>query len=151
MVSEDKVSKKYTVLVVDDEPENVKFLQRTLRKNYNVVGKYSPFEALEYLKETYDDVALIISDQRMPDMTGTEFMAKSIESHPYTVKVLLTGYTDIEAMIDAINRCELFYYVNKPWDPSQVHEVAEKAIERYELNLLKNYYYFTHHKQKNKE
>jgi response regulator RpfG family c-di-GMP phosphodiesterase len=140
----DKQEPEYSILVVDDEIDNVKLLKRTLRKAYNVVGFTSPFEALEYLQNTADKIALIISDQRMPGLTGTEFLAKTLEIQPYTTKILLTGYTDLQALIEGINKCELFQYVNKPWQPAEMIELVEKSVTRYQQTVEKNYFYFQH-------
>lgn len=129
---------KYTVLVVDDEIDNVNLLKRTLRKDYDVIQATSGFEALDVLSNLDKEVALIISDQRMPGMTGTEFMSKTVETHPYAIRILLTGYSDIDAMIDGINKCELFQYVSKPWDPNELKVIVAKAIETYGLALTKN-------------
>lgn len=129
---------KYTILVVDDEIDNVNLLKRTLRREYDVITATSGFEALEILSSVDKEVALIISDQRMPGMTGVEFMAKTMEIHPWTVRILLTGYSDIDAMIDGINKCELFQYVTKPWDPSELKMIVDKAVESYVLTVTKN-------------
>jgi len=129
---------KYTVVVVDDEIDNVNLLKRTLRKDYDVIGTTSGFEALEFLNNTDKNVAIIISDQRMPSMTGTEFLVKSIESHPYAIKMLLTAYSDIDAMIDGINKCELFQYITKPWEPMELKIILNRAVDAYKLSLIKN-------------
>jgi putative two-component system response regulator len=126
---------KYTILVVDDEIDNVNLLKRTLRKEYKIVGATSGFEALDILSSLEDEIALIISDQRMPGMSGTEFMSRTLDTHPYTIRILLTGYSDIDAMIDGINKCELFQYMTKPWDPTEMKIAVIKAIESYKLTL----------------
>ncbi|MGD9579945.1 MAG: HD domain-containing phosphohydrolase [Vampirovibrionia bacterium] len=129
--------KKPTILVVDDEIDNVSLLKRTLRKEYNVLTATSGFEGLDILSSYEDEVALIISDQRMPGMTGTEFIEKSGEIQPAALSILLTGYSDIDAMIDGINKCELFQYVTKPWDPSELKVIVNQAIDNYQLSLTK--------------
>lgn len=128
---------KYTVLVVDDEVDNVDLLRRTLRKEYEVLCATSAFEALDLLASTKKEIALIISDQRMPGMTGTEFMARTRETHPWANRILLTGYSDINAMIDGINKCELYQYITKPWEPTELKTVVSTAIENYALTLKK--------------
>jgi len=126
---------KYTILVVDDEIDNVNLLKRTLRREYHVIGATSGFEALDILASSEEEIALIISDQRMPGMSGTEFMTRTMDTNPYTIRILLTGYSDIDAMIDGINKCELFQYVTKPWEPSELKIIVSKAIETYRLKL----------------
>ncbi len=137
MQPKQKEGKKYTVLVVDDEIDNVSLLKRTLRREYDVLTATSGFEALDILASVDADVALIISDQRMPGMTGTEFITRTVDSFPNTLRILLTGYSDIDAMIDGINKCELFQYVTKPWDPTELKIVVGQAIDTYQLALTK--------------
>jgi putative nucleotidyltransferase with HDIG domain len=139
MSSDNKMGSKYTILVVDDEEENVDLLKRTLRKDYDVIVALSGFEALDILSSSEKEIALIISDQRMPGMNGTEFMARSKRSHPLTVRILLTGYADIDAMIDGINKCELYHFFTKPWDPLDLRLIVSKAIESYKLTLTKSF------------
>lgn len=129
---------KYTILVVDDELSNIDLLKRTLRREYDIISATSGFEALDLLSSYDSDVALIISDQRMPGMSGTEFMSRTLNTHPYALRILLTGYSDIEAMIDGINECELFQYIQKPWDSSELKFLVSKAIDNYRLTLTKN-------------
>ena len=137
MQSRNNMGSKYNILVVDDELDNVNLLKRTFRRDYNVLGATSGQEAMDILDSTDDDIALIISDQRMPGISGTDFMAQTMETHPHTVRILLTGYADIEAMIDGINKCELFQYVTKPWDPKELKIIVRKAVETYSLSLTK--------------
>lgn len=129
---------RFTVLIVDDEIDNIGLIKRTLRKDYDILTATSGFEALDILQDSDKEIGLIISDQRMPGMNGTEFLARTIDTHPYTTKVLLTGYADIEAMIDGINKCELHYYLSKPVDPSELKIVTSKAIDSFKLTITKN-------------
>ncbi|MEN0058729.1 MAG: hybrid sensor histidine kinase/response regulator, partial [Bdellovibrio sp.] len=78
-------------------------------------------------------VALIITDQRMPEMTGIEFLQKTLQSHPETVRILLTGYTDLESIIMAVNEGQIFRYLTKPWDPVDLSNTVEHAIQRFSL------------------
>ena len=123
---------KHSILCVDDEIDNVDALERIFRKNYQVLKATSGDEGLALLKENAD-VALIISDQRMPKMTGVEFLKKSIKTHPNTIRILLTGYTDIDSVIGAINTGEVYRYLNKPWDSVDLANTVNKAIEKYDL------------------
>ncbi len=123
---------KHTILCVDDELDNVEALERLFRRKYNVLKATSGQEALKHLKT--EKVALIVTDQRMPNMTGVEFLANSMRTHPDTIRILLTGFTDIESVIDAVNSGQIYRYVTKPWDPVDLANTVDKAIERYELS-----------------
>lgn len=122
---------QHTILCVDDEKDNVDALERLFRKKYQVLKATSGKEALELLKT--HAVSLIISDQRMPNMTGVEFLNKSLKTHPDAMRILLTGYTDIESVIAAINSGQVYRYINKPWDPLDLQNTVDTAIERYEM------------------
>lgn len=123
---------KHTILCVDDEIDNVEALERLFRKKYTVLKAKSGAEGLVFLKR--QKVALIISDQRMPQQTGVEFLKESIEYAPEAIRILLTGYTDIESVIEAINSGEIYRYITKPWDPVDLTNTVDKAIERYDLS-----------------
>lgn len=123
---------KHSILCLDDEIDNVEALERLFRKKYKVFKATSGAEGLEVLKK--EPISLIISDQRMPNMTGVEFFAKSMKTHPDAIRILLTGYTDIESIIDAINSGQVYRYVTKPWDPVDLANTVDKAVEKYELS-----------------
>ncbi len=123
---------KHTILCVDDEIDMVDALERLFRKKYKVLKATSAAEGLALVKE--NPVALIISDQRMPGKTGVEFLKESIKHCPNAIRILLTGYTDIDSVIDAINSGEVYRYVSKPWDPVDFANTVDKAIERYDLS-----------------
>lgn len=124
--------KKPKMLVVDDEPDNLDLLYRTFRRNFNVFKAESGVKALDILAEE-GEVAVIISDQRMPEMKGTEFLSKTVPQFPNTVRIILTGFTDIEDLVDAINSGQVYKYITKPWDPNELKAVVERAAETYEL------------------
>lgn len=123
---------KPTLLVVDDEVDNVDALERLFRRKYNVLKATSGSEAITLLKSN-PQVAVILSDQRMPKMTGVEFLKKSIKSHPDAIRLLLTGYTDIDSVISAINSGEIYRYLTKPWDPVDLTNTIDKAFDKYGL------------------
>lgn len=123
---------KHTILCVDDESDNVDALERLFRRKYNVLKATSGAEALKLVKE--HPITLIITDQRMPNMTGTEFLEKSMKFLPNAVRILLTGYTDIDSVIAAINNGQVYRYVTKPWDPNDLTIAVDRAIEKYELS-----------------
>lgn len=124
--------KKPKMLVVDDEPDNLDLLYRTFRRDFSVLKADSGVRALELLA-TEGEVAVIISDQRMPEMKGTEFLSKTLPRFPNTVRIILTGFTDIEDLVDAINSGQVYKYITKPWDPNELKAVVQRAAETYEL------------------
>jgi two-component system sensor histidine kinase/response regulator len=122
---------KHTILLVDDEQDNLDALERIFRSKYNVLKAISAEVALGLLKS--NSVALIISDQRMPVMNGSQFLQKSIAHQPNAIRILLTGFTDMESLVDAINSGEIYRYITKPWDPREILITVDKAIEKFEL------------------
>ena len=117
---------KPVLLTVDDDPEVLRAVERDLRRayaaDYRVVRAESGSEALDLLgklKERGDPVALLVADQRMPEMTGVEFLERAKALHPSAKRVLLTAYADTEAAIQAINAVRIHYYLMKPWDPPE--------------------------------
>ncbi len=120
---------QYDILVVDDEVDNLDLLKRTFRRDYNVFTANSAMEALRVLDER--EVAVIVSDQRMPEMTGVELFQKSREKYPHTIRILLTGYTDINALVDAINMGHVYRYVTKPWSREEIVMTVKRAVEHY--------------------
>lgn len=130
------IEKPY-LLCLDDEPDNLDALERIFRKKYTVLKATTPEQAFSVL-DNYPALSVIISDQRMPLITGVEFLEKSIVSHPDTIRILLTGYTDIESVIDAVNKGQIYRYLTKPWDPTDLMNTVEQAHEKYFLrNELK--------------
>ncbi len=130
LMSQEK-PKKPKMLVVDDEPDNLDLLYRTFRREFNVLKADSGVAALEVLKSE-GEVAVIISDQRMPEMKGTEFLSKTVPEFPDTVRIILTGFTDVEDLVDAINSGQVYKYITKPWDPNELKNVVQKAADSYE-------------------
>ena len=124
--------KKQKILVVDDEPDNLDLLYRTFRRDFQVLKADSGISALNVLA-TEGEVAVIISDQRMPEMKGTEFLSKTLPQFPDTVRIILTGFTDIEDLVDAINAGQVYKYITKPWDPEELKAVVQRAAETYDL------------------
>lgn len=120
----------HKLMMVDDEPVNLRTLMRLFRQDYEVVTAESGAEALRLLEQ--HDVALLISDQRMPEMTGIELMKNTVAIRPQMVKILLTGYTDVGALIESIN-CGLVYrYLTKPWNNDDLKITVIRALEYYE-------------------
>jgi CheY-like chemotaxis protein len=124
--------KKPKMLVVDDEPDNLDLLYRTFRRDFQVLKAESGMQALEIL-EAEGEVAVIISDQRMPEMKGTEFLSRTVPEFPDTVRIILTGFTDVEDLVEAINAGQVYKYITKPWDPDELKVVVDRAAETYEV------------------
>lgn len=125
--------RKPRLLVVDDEPDNLDLLYRTFRREYQVLRAESGRQALEVLEDD-GEVAVIISDQRMPEMTGTEFLSKTVPDFPDTVRIILTGFTDVEDLVQAINSGQVYRYITKPWEPSTLRQLVKQATQTYGLH-----------------
>ena len=123
---------KPKILVVDDEPDNLDLLYRTFRRDFQVLKASSGMDALSVLTSE-GEVAVIISDQRMPEMKGTEFLSKTVPQFPNTIRIILTGFTDVEDLVEAINSGQVYKYITKPWDPGELKEVVKRATETYAL------------------
>ncbi|MBE9186143.1 SpoIIE family protein phosphatase [Microcoleus sp. LEGE 07076] len=121
---------KLKLMVVDDEPDNLDLLYRTFRREFQVYKADSALSALSVLDEQ-GEMAVIISDQRMPEMNGTEFLGKTVDRFPDTIRILLTGYTDVEDLVEAINAGQVFKYITKPWNPEELKLVINQASETY--------------------
>lgn len=127
-------TQKQKLLVVDDEPDNLDLLYRTFYREFKVLRAESGPAALEILEQE-GDVAVIISDQRMPMMSGTEFLSLTATKYPDIIRIILTGYTDVEDLVEAINSGKVFKYVTKPWNDDELRGVVRQAIETH--NVLK--------------
>lgn len=136
------------ILVVDDEMDNLDLLKRTFRREYTVYTANSAQEALKLLEER--EFAVIVSDQRMPEMTGVELLQRAREKYPYTIRILLTGYTDINALVDAINMGHVYRYVTKPWSREEIVMTVKRAVEHYETTK-QNFLLLDELKVKNEE
>lgn len=120
------------ILIVDDEPANLRLLERLFRREYSVLTASSGQEALQLLGQ--HDVALLVTDQRMPGMTGIELLKQLAGTRPHMVRMILTGYTDLGALVEAINCGQVYRYVTKPWDNDDLRLTVARAIEHYETN-----------------
>lgn len=121
----------YNLLIVDDELEITKSIVRQFRKKYKVFSATSAKEALEIMENEH--IQVILSDQRMPEMTGVDFFSIIKDKYPDALKLLLTGYSDIVAVIGAINEGQVFRYITKPWNPEELESILKEAFEKYEL------------------
>ncbi len=121
----------HSILVIDDEPASVRAVTRALADEYRVVGVTNARAGLDVLAE--EPIALMIVDQRMPDMSGTELLAHCAVQRPDTIRVLLTGYTDIESLLEAINAGHVYSYLTKPWEPQELRLAVRRGLERYDV------------------
>ena len=122
---------KHTILVVDDEPANLRMMERLLRRDFDVLKATNGEEAMKILDT--QQVSLLITDQRMPGMSGTELLRKTRAANPDMVRMVVTGNTDSETFIDAIKNSGAIRVINKPWDPDKVMQAIVSALERYEI------------------
>jgi sensor histidine kinase YesM len=123
--------KDFTILYVDDESHNLVSFRATFRREYEVLTAISAKEALAVLRDR--EVHLLVTDQRMPEMTGVELLEKILPLYPDTIRMILTGYSDIEAVIDGINKGQVYRYMNKPWDELDMRMTIENARHLYGL------------------
>ncbi|MDW7693644.1 adenylate/guanylate cyclase domain-containing protein [Flammeovirgaceae bacterium SG7u.111] len=125
------MDKNFTILYVDDEQQNLISFKAAFRREYKILTSLSGTEAIELLKE--HEVHLIISDQRMPEMTGVQFLEKTLPMYPEAIRMVLTGFSDVEAIIDAINKGKVFRYITKPWDENELRMTIENARQLHSL------------------
>ncbi len=118
---------KATLLFVDDEERIVRSLKMLFRRDYHVFTATEGAKAIELVKR--EKIHVVVSDQRMPQMLGVELLRAIRETSPNTMRLLLTGYSDLDAIIDSINEGEIFRYINKPWDPSDLRDIVAKAAD----------------------
>jgi len=121
----------YGILIVDDEEAILESLEFTLGEEYRVYTAQTGEDGLAILER--EEIALVISDQVMPGMSGVEFLEKVIERNPRTVRMMLTGYTDVTALVQAINEGQIYRYIAKPWEPDELRLNIRRALEAYEL------------------
>jgi response regulator RpfG family c-di-GMP phosphodiesterase len=122
----------YKLLIVDDELANIRLLERLFRQDYFCLTAPSGEEAMDLLDQ--HEVAVIITDQRMPRMTGVELLKRSADRRPHMVRILLTGYTDLEALVEAVNCGLVYMYVSKPWNNDDLKLRVSRAVQHYETN-----------------
>src|SRR5947209_4731119 len=121
-----KEDRKHTLLIVDDEPGLLQTLRHQFFRDYRVLTAESGHAALELLG--VEDVHVILSDQRMPSMTGDAFLAQARAFRPDAVRILFTGYADIQSVIDAVKEGRIFRYILKPWDPVELED-RERQVD----------------------
>ena len=119
------------VLYIDDEPNNITSFKAAFRRVYSIFTAESAEEARKVLEQ--EDIHVILSDQRMPKETGIEFFKSIITTHPHPIRILITGYTDINAVIDAINVGQVYKYLTKPWIEEEVKTCINNSFEVFDL------------------
>jgi CheY-like chemotaxis protein len=120
------------ILIVDDEEAILETMTFTFEDEYDVLTASSGAEGLELL-EREGPVAVVISDQRMPQMTGVEFLTHVFERWPVTVRIILTGFADMDAILGSINSGHVYAYITKPWEPEHLKQVVQRAVDHYRL------------------
>src|SRR6476646_10074529 len=124
-------SRKHSLLIVDDEVDVLESLRQLFHRSYKVLTASSGEQAVEALKA--NEVHLILSDQRMPGMTGDVFLGHARKLRPDAIRMLFTAYADIQAVINAVNEGHIFRYILKPWDSAELEGVIRQATEQFEL------------------
>jgi response regulator RpfG family c-di-GMP phosphodiesterase len=124
---------KITILYVDDEMNNLISFKAVFRIKYNVLTAISGEEAIKILKN--NNVDIIITDQRMPNMTGVEFLESILGEYPDPIRILLTGYADMNAVIDAVNKGKIFHYLTKPWNEEELDMTITRAYDVYRSRM----------------
>jgi CheY-like chemotaxis protein len=127
-------SARSRLLIVDDEDAILETMTYTFDDVYEVITASDPRRALELLDE-HAPIATVITDQRMPGMTGVEFLTRVYEKHPTTTRIILTGFADMEAILRAINDGHVYAYISKPWEPDQLKQVVRRAVEHHALQV----------------
>jgi CheY-like chemotaxis protein len=122
------------ILIVDDEEAILETMQFTFEDDYDVLATVDAAEALDLLEKNAP-VAVVISDQRMPNMTGVEFLTQVFDAHPETVRIILTGFADMDAIIQAINDGHVYAYITKPWEPEDLKQVVRRAVDHHRLTV----------------
>lgn len=119
------------ILYIDDEPNNLVAFKAVFRRSYDIHTALSTDGAREFLDNP--ELKVIISDQRMPEKTGVQFFSEIKDSHPGPMRILLTGYSNLQAVVSAINVGEVYRYLTKPWKADEMRAVIDQAIEVFDL------------------
>ncbi|HEY8515466.1 MAG TPA: sigma-54 dependent transcriptional regulator [Candidatus Binatia bacterium] len=123
--------RRYPVLIVDDEEAILRTFRLNYARDFTVLGTSSPAKALEMIEQ--EDVCVLVTDQRMPEMNGTELIERALEIKPTLVPIILTGFADVDALVRAVNLRRVYRYVPKPWDREELRDTIAKAIEMFHL------------------
>ncbi|MCJ8319562.1 MAG: diguanylate cyclase [Colwellia sp.] len=133
---------KPLIMLVDDEVENINVLRQLLESHFQIITGLNGAEAIDLIDNMVDPtkIQLIITDQRMPIVTGVEFLEKIVDRMPDTIRIILTGYSDTQVIIDAINKAKLYKFMTKPFDPVELSLTVKRGVEAYQMRqALVNY------------
>lgn len=122
---------KFNILYLDDEQSNLEVFRISFKREYNVFTAIDHLQAFEILKN--NKIHLILTDQQMPGMKGTEFLEQTLKEYPDTIRMILTGYADIGVVMDAVNKCGIYKYITKPWERDDMKITLQTALESYQL------------------
>lgn len=128
-------AKKHTLLVVDDEPDVCDSVHDLLRREFRVLRARNADEGTKLLQD--NEVHIIMTDQRMPKISGVEFLTRAMSGHPQAIRMLFTGYADLESIIAAINQGHIFKFLKKPWQPQELEEAVREAAVEYDRLVVK--------------
>lgn len=133
--NDDGGNEKPLVMLVDDEVENINVLRQLLESRFKIITGINGAEALDMIDNMVDPskIQLIISDQRMPKVTGVEFLEQIVDKMPDTIRIILTGYSDTQVIIDAINKAKLYKFMTKPFDPVELSLTVQRGVEAYQM------------------
>jgi len=123
--------KKFTILYIDDEPHNLRTFKATFKWEYKILTVQSAFDGFDILEN--NSIDLIISDQRMAGLSGTEFFKKVIKRYPDPMRIILTGYSELDTILRAVNECGIYRYMTKPWKEAEMKKTIEDTLEVYQL------------------
>lgn len=121
---------KHTLLVVDDEPDVCDSVHDLLRREFQVLKAKSAAEGCKLLQE--NEVHIIMTDQRMPQITGVEFLSKIRTRHPHAIRMLFTGYADLDSIMAAVNQGHIYQFLKKPWRPEELESAVREAAKEYD-------------------
>lgn len=121
------------VLYVDDEIDNLNAFTAYFRRHFNVFTAESAIDGKKILEDKENNIQIVLTDQRMPEITGVDFLASLVKDSPEIMRILVTGYADLATVIDAINKGEVYRYVSKPWDNVELKNLILQAFEVYDL------------------
>ncbi len=138
LISATSAHNEHTILIVDDEINNLQLLKRTFRNKYKILTASNGLEGLETLKRNIDNISLIVSDHKMPIMEGTKFLEEANSIAPDVIKILLTGFSDVEIITDAVNKCNLYQYILKPFNPEELQEIVKNGLDKFDLASSKS-------------
>jgi len=127
--------KKYAILYVDDEEKSLKYFTRAFEDQFRIFTAPSAQEGFKVLEARPDDIALIMTDQRMPGEKGVWLLEKARQLRPRTIRILATAYSDMDAAIAAVNTGAIYKYVTKPWEPPQLENTLKRGLEFFMVQM----------------